>query len=183
MIKSLDRKKASGPDLIHNRLLIAAEEIISDPLSKFFTTYINEGVFPNPWKLANVTPLLKKNPSNLCTNYRPISLLSCVGKLFERCTHKQVYKFLTDHNIITQSQSGFTQGDSTINQLVTIYDNLCKAYDNKTTNQSVFFDISKAFDKVWHNGLLKKLYSIGIRGNLYNWFKDYLSNRKQCVVL
>ena len=183
VIKNLDKTKASGPDRIHNRLLIAASQIISEPLSVFFTKCIHLGKFPNCWKKAHVTPLLKKPPSNICTNYRPISLISCVGKLFERCVHKHVFKYLSDNDILTKSQSGFIPCDSTTNQLIIIYDNLCKAFDDRVTNQSIFFDISKAFDKVWHKGLLHKLYSIGIRGSLHNWFFDYLSNRQQCVVL
>ena len=183
IINKLDKNKASGPDKIHNRLLISASNLISEPLAKFFTRCIRLGKFPSCWKLAHVTPLLKKHPSNLCTNYRPISLISCVGKLFERCVHSQIFQFLSENNVLTQSQSGFIPGDSTTNQLMIIYDNICKAYDDRVTSQSIFFDISKAFDKVWHKGLLHKLFAIGVRGQLYNWFKDYLSSRQQCVVL
>ena len=183
LIKKLDKNKASGPDKIHNRLLIAAVDIISEPLANFFTNCIRLGKFPDCWKIAHITPLLKKYPSNLCTNYRPISLISCVGKLFERCIHHHIFHYLSDNNILTQSQSGFIPGDSTTNQLVIIYDNICKAYDDRITSQSIYFDISKAFDKVWHKGLLHKLSAIGIRGQVHNWFKDYLFNRRQCVVL
>ena len=183
ILSKLDINKASGPDKIHNKLLKVAADIISDPLAKFFNRCIRSGLFPNCWKLAHVTPLLKKTPASSCTNYRPISLISCVGKVFERCVHSHVYKFLCNHSILTQSQSGFIPGDSTTNQLLVIYDNLCKAYDNRITSQSIFFDVSKAFDKVWHKGLLTKLYAIGIRGALHTWFNNYLTDRKQCVVL
>ena len=183
VIKNLDRNKASGPDQVHNILLKYAVDILGEPLALFFNRCISLGVFPNCWKLAYVTPILKKNPAEICTNYRPISLLSCVGKLFERCVHIQVFDYLTQHSIITESQSGFLPNDSTVNQLLVIYDNLCKSFDNKVTSQSVFFDISKAFDKVWHRGLLHKLYAIGIRGSLLEWFTSYLSDRRQCVVI
>ena len=119
----------------------------------------------------------------MCANYRPISLLSCVGKILEKCIKKHLTTFLNENSIISNSQSGFTQGDSTIYQLLSMYDDFSIAMDNNITTQAIFFDISKAFDKVWHRGLLHKLNSIGIRGNLLTWFNDYLSNRKQAVVL
>ena len=97
IIKHLDSSKASGPDLIHNKLLIASAEVISIPLTAFFNRCLFEGKFPQPWKLANVMPIHKKGSKYECTNYRPISLLSCVGKLFERCVHKHVYNFLTSN--------------------------------------------------------------------------------------
>ena len=182
-ILNLDTDKATGPDQIHNKLLIAAVDVLSTPLTDFFNRCLTASKFPNPWKLANVTPIFKKGDRGQCTNYRPISLLSCVGKLFERCVSKYVYNYLTENSIISKNQSGFTQGDSTVNQLLAIYDNIVKNYDKGIETQSVYFDISKAFDRVWHRGLLLKLEAIGIRGNLLNWFKDYLTDRSQCVVI
>lgn len=183
IILNLKLNKATGPDKIHNRLLKAAITNLSNPLSIFFNRCLREGRFPKSWKVANVIPLYKKGDKEQCNNYRPISLLSCVGKLFERCVYKHVYNYLISNNIITSAQSGFQTGDSTVYQLLSIYDNLCQNYDSATTTQSIFFDISKAFDRVWHKGLIHKLNSIGIRGNLLKWFKDYLTSRTQVVVL
>ena len=87
------------------------------------------------------------------------------------------------NNLLTSCQSGFIPGDSTTFQLLVMYDDFCKSLDNKITTQSVFFDISKAFDKVWHKGLIYKLHCIGIRGNMLKWFSDYLIDRKQAVVI
>ena len=182
-ISKLNLNKATGPDKIHNRLLLAANDIISTPLSEFFNRCLTLGKFPDSWKLANVTPIYKKGNKDECSNYRPISLLSCVGKLFERCVHKHVYSFIINNNILTPAQSGFRTGDSTINQLLSIYNNLCINYDQSVTTQSIFFDISKAFDRVWHRGLIHKLNSIGIRGQLLVWFTNYLADRKQVVVI
>ena len=92
-------------------------------------------------------------------------------------------QYLHQENILTTSQSGFRQGDSTIYQLLTIYDDFCSALDKRITTQAIFFDISKAFDRVWHQGLLHKLDSVGIRGSLLTWIKSYLTNRRQAVVL
>ena len=101
----------------------------------------------------------------------------------ERCVQTHVFDFLKSNRLLTVSQSGFIPKDSTTFQLLTIYEDLCNALDKQTTSQAVFFDISKAFDRVWHAGLIRKLYAIGIRDKLLDWFKSYLSGRTQAVVL
>lgn len=183
IIKSLDQNKAVGPDLVHNKILKAAVDVVSDPLSKLFSRSLAEGKFPKAWKVAHVTPVYKKGEKSLCTNYRPISLLSCIGKVMEKCIQTHMFTYLTDHNLLTVSQSGFIPGDSTVFQLLGIYDDLCQSLDKQCTSQAIFFDISKAFDRVWHRGLIYKLYAIGIRDMLLEWIKDYLSDRTQAVVI
>ena len=88
-----------------------------------------------------------------------------------------------DNNLITSRQSGFIPGDSTVNQLAHLYHLFSEALDKKKDIRIVFCDISKAFDRVWHKGLLYKLENIGIRGPLLQWFKNYLSNRQQRVII
>ena len=120
-IKELEPNKAVGPDMIHNSLLITACPIIAQPLTLLFNRSLAEGVFPQIWKTAHVTPIYKlKGERSSCSNYRPISLLSCVGKLFEKCVQKYVLEHLRSNEMITSSQSGFTQGDSTVYQLLHI---------------------------------------------------------------
>jgi len=143
----------------HNKLLIATVDIITEPLTILFNRCLNEGIFPNIWKIAHVTPLHKKGPENLCNNYRPVSLLSCVGKVLERCVHSRVLNYLKVNNIITQSQSGFMSGDSTVNQLTSIYHDLCTSFDQGITTQSIFFDLSKA------QGIIEK------NKNRSSWYK------------
>ena len=183
VLKNLDAGKAVGPDMIHNKLLSAGAQALCKPLTHLFNRCLQNGKYPSIWKTAHVTPIHKKGSRENCTNYRPISLLSCVGKAFERCIHKHILTFITENSIITPSQSGFLPGDSTIFQLLSTYDDICRAYDNKSPTQSIFFDISKAFDRVWHRGLIYKLKSIGIRGKLLDFLSDYLTQRKQAVVL
>lgn len=183
IIESLDLSKAVGPDGVHNKILKAAANKISEPLCTLFNRSLDENIFPETWKIANVTPIYKKGDKYVCKNYRPISLLSCIGKLLERCVHGHVYNHLKENNLLTVSQSGFIKKDSTSYQLLAMYTDFCQAIDNRITTQSVFFDISKAFDRVWHAGLLRKLYAIGIRGTLHEWFRSYLSNRFQAVVI
>ena len=182
-IKVLKQNKAVGPDQIHNKLLVAAADIIADPLTKFFNRCLDNSIFPKIWKTAYVTPIYKKGNRDECTNYRPVSLLSCVGKLFERCVHVHMNTFFTQNKLIISAQSGFIKGDSTTSQLLSIYNDIVSNYDKGITTQSIFFDLSKAFDRVWHRGLLLKLEAIGIRGKFLKFVHNYLTDRYQAVVV
>ena len=118
-------------------------------------------------------------------NYRPISLLPILVKVFERTIFKNVYQYLISNNLITKKQSGFRPGDSVTNQLLALVNDIHTAFDNKNCLEvrSVYLDISKAFDKVWHEGLIFKLKQNGIDGNLLILIQNYLRNRKQRVVI
>ena len=183
ILKSLPLGKATGPDLINNRLLKELARPLSFPLCDLFNFSLSHGLVPEVWKQANVSPIHKKNDPSEISNYRPISLLSTVGKVLEKIVHKHVFNFFHDHHVITTLQSGFVPGDSTVNQLVDIYNTFCKALDEGKEVRAIFCDISKAFDRVWHRGLLFKLETAGISGILLSWFSDYLNDRCQRVVL
>ena len=101
----------------------------------------------------------------------------------ERCVHKHLYNYISQNNLLTPLQSGFISGDSTANQLLNIYHMFCEAQDNGKEVRVVYFDISKAFDRVWHKGLLFKLVAIGCFKSLLRWFLSYLSGRRQRVVI
>ena len=106
-----------------------------------------------------------------------------MGKVLEKIVHKHLFNFVRDHELLSALQSGFIPGDSTVNQLIDIYNTFCKSLDEGKEVRAVFCDISKAFDRVWHKGLLFKLKSIGVSDSLLLWFSDYLAERKQRVVL
>ena len=182
-LRSLKTGKAAGPDTINNRILKEVSGPLSSPLCDLFNYSLTSGHFPDEWKKANITPIYKKDDPSDPSNYRPISLLSAVGKVLEKLVHKHVFKFCCDNAIITSFQSGFVPGDSTVNQLIDIYNTFCKALDDCKEVRAIFCDVSKAFDRVWHKGLLYKLNKAGITGPLLSWFTNYLSNRKQRVVL
>ena len=145
-------------------------------LLESFLTYGNQ---------ANLTPIHKKGDKQLVKNDRPISLLPICGKIFEKIIFNQLYLFFTTNNLITKNQSGFRSGDSTTNQLLTLVNEIHESFDNRNNLEvrSVFFDISKAFDEVWHEGLIFKLKQNGVGGNVINLFGNYLSSRKQRVVI
>ena len=183
VLRLLDTSKASGPDLIHPRLLKEGAFVLSPHLSKLFNKSIELCQFPTDWKLANIIPVYKKGDRTNATNYRPISLLGCLGKVFEKCIFKYLYNYLNSMDIITKAQSAFTPGDSAVFQLVDLYDTFCRALDDGKEVRVVFCDISKAFDRVWHRGLLFKLKQAGISNPLLKWFESYISDRFQRVVL
>ena len=180
----LNISKASGPDLLNPRLLKEAANTLKYPLYKLFNKSLQLAQFPNVWKLANVIPVFKNKGEKDClSNYRPISLLSIIGKVMEKCIFKYIYNFLITYCLITIFQSGFRPGDSTVNQLLCIINDFAKAIDEGKEIRIIFCDISKAFDRVWHKGLLHKLKQIGIDGQLLCWFESYLSERHQQVVI
>ena len=185
LICKLNPKKATGSDGISAQMLLLCGETASRPLQIIFSSILSTGIYPNVWKLANVTPIHKKNSKQEINNYRPISLLPICGKLFEKIVFNHLYSFLNTNNLITKNQSGFRPGDSTINQLLDLIDTIHKSFDASPTLEvrAVFMDISKAFDKVWHDGLIFKLRQNGVSGTLLNLFDSYLTNRKQRVVL
>ena len=183
VLLSLDPSKSSGPDEISPRVLKEGASELSKPLCKLFNLSLTKQKFPRPWKDANVTPIHKKDSKNVVNNYRPISLLSCIGKVMERCVFKQMYNYFITNSVISPLQSGFKSGDSTVNQLLKLYDSFCSALDESKEVRVIFFDISKAFDKVWHKGLIQKLKRVGIRDELLKWVTSYLSERRQKVVI
>ncbi len=124
---------------------------------------------------------LKKGDRDQSCNYRPISLISCIGKVMERIVFKHIYNHLHFNNLIYKQQSGFLPGHSTVYQLIDIYNQICQSIDNTQYTCIVFCDISKAFDRVWHAGLLLKLEQNGIEGALLDWIQNYLSSRSQKV--
>ena len=182
-INCIDPSKASGPDGIGSKMLKLAGDSIVPSLTRLFNLSLTSHQYPTPWKKANVTPIFKKDDPSDVNNYRPISLLSCLSKLFEKIVFKYLFNFLRDNNKISLKQSGFMPGDSTVYQLVHLYHLFCEALDNKKDIRITFCDISKAFDRVWHKGLLFKLKKTGISGPLLNWFESYLSERQQRVAV
>ena len=166
-------------------IFMFALKSILKPLILLFQNSAKLSYFPDIWKRSNIIPVHKKNDKQLVKNYRPISLLPIFGKIFEKIIFNKIYHFLLEERLLNPNQSGFRQSDSCINQLLAITHEIFEAFDCNPTLEvrSVFLDISKAFDKVWHEGLLFKLRSMGISGELYNLLGNYLSDRFQRVIL
>ena len=111
---------------------------MSAPLTDLFNFSLSTGKVPSLWKQVNVTPVFKKNDPSDVSNYRPISLFNTIGKVLEKIIHKYIYNFLKEHQVITTLQSGFIPGDSTVNQLVDIYNTFCQALDDGKEARAIF---------------------------------------------
>jgi hypothetical protein len=183
LLSTLDPNKAYGPDDISPRALKEAAPAIVNSITKLFNLSLITGIFPAAWKLANVVPIYKKAEDYFTSNYRPISLLSILAKVFERVVFKYLFNYFRENFMISVWQSGFLPGTSTVTQLVEIYDQFCKAVSAGKDIRVVFLDISKAFDRVWHEGLIYKLKGHGIKGTLLRWLQSYLADRQQRVII
>ena len=157
---------AHGPDDISCRMIHLCGENITLPLSIIFNNIINTGILPNLWKSANITPVHKKDSKQDVRNYRPISLLPIFAKIFERILFSKIYDHFITTNLRTKNQSGFRPNNSVTNQL--LVDSIHSSLDLNLDVRSVFLDMSKAFERIWHEGLLFKLKQNGINGKLLN---------------
>ena len=184
IIRSLDPKKAHGWDDISINMIKLCDTEIVKPLYLIYTECLETGRFPSSWKKANVLPIYKKENRQLKKNYRPISLLPIAEKFLKSSCLTQFTSTSVNH-LLTPNQSGFRPGDSTVNQLLSITHQIYSAFEEFPSRETraVFLDISKAFDKVWHDGLLFKLKNYGISDFLFTIIKDLLANRQQRVVL
>ena len=154
-------------------------------LNIIFDHSIKKGKFPEIWKKANVVLVHKREDKMLVKNYRLISLLPIFGKMFERVMHNSLFNYFPSNRLFTPSQSGFLPGGSCIAQLLSIIHEIPTAFDENSTVdvRGVFLDLSKAFDKLWHDGIIFKLKAYGAEGELLSLLKSYLKNREQRVVL
>ena len=182
-IKKLNPNKSHGHDNLSIKIIQMFGQSISKPLFIIYSNCIRQSYFPKTWKMGNVIPVYKKNEKNLMKNYRPISLLPICGKLFEKLIFDNLYNYVFSNNFISDKQSGYRRGDSTVKQLISITHEIHKAFDSKNEIRAVFLDISKAFDTVWHEGLIHKLKRIGIEGEMIGILNSFLSDRKQRVTI
>ena len=183
IVNKLDSKKSPGCDGISNSLVKYVISEIVNPLVHIFNLSLRTGIVPDRMKNAKVIPIFKKgNPKEL-TNYRPISLLPTFSKLLEKVVYSRIDSFLTKNNILCESQFGFRKKCTTIHAVLKSVNTIAESIDKLSHTIGVFLDFSKAFDSVNHDILLYKLSRYGIRGQSLDWFKNYLDNRKQFVVV
>ena len=170
---------ATGPDEIHNSMLKNLSDEGKNYLLELLNYIFSEGVLPENWKLAYIIPILKqgKDPMDV-KSYRPISLTSCLCKLFERILNKRLVWFLETNNCIHKSQNGFRKGRSTLDNLVALETEIHDAFVENKLLVSIFFDLEKAYDTCWSQLILNELHKFGLRGKLPLIISDYLKDRK-----
>ena len=181
LIDKLPNKTSKGHDDISNVLLKKLKKIVSAPLELIFNKSIEEGIFPEEMKKADVIPLYKSKERYLVNNYRPISLLVTVSKLLEKVIYTRTYHFMCETNQLYQSQYGFRSGHSCENAISELVGRITKHKEIKELSIGVFIDLSKAFDTLNHSMLLSKMEKYGIRGPILKWFSSYLDNRHMRV--
>ena len=175
------KNAASGYDDISPQTLKMSVHHIIVPLTYVCNMSLQQGVFPSELKIANVLPLYKASDPMQFNNYRPVSLLTSLSKVFEKMMYNRLLSFLDKFKILIELQFGFRQRHSTYMALLLLIDELTKALENKDYAVGIFLDFSKAFDTVNHVILLCKLDHYGIRGSALDWFQSYLKDRKQFV--
>ena len=185
LIRSLDMDKAHGCDDISSSMTKICDESIVEPLCLISENCLKSGVYPPQWKKANIIPIHKKGNRQSKENYRPLLLLPLFGKFFEKLMFGAIYSHLCENTLLFQHQSGFRQGDSTNNHLLSITNDIYKAFEEVPSKEmhAIFLDLLKAFDRVWHNGLIYKPKVNGMSGNILQLLQNFLKDQQQHVVL
>ena len=183
LLTKLDVNKSDDIYRISAKLLLPIAHIICFPLSSLINKSFECGEFPSMLKLAKVIPLFKSGSKMETSNYRPISLLPIISKIFEKIMYTRLRSYLDKEKIFYDRQYGFQKGKSTENAILDLQAQIITSLENGEIPCTIFLDFSKAFDTVNHNVLLKKLEHYGVRGNVLQWFSSYILDRKQRVQL
>ena len=173
LVKGIDGGKATGLDNIPCKLLKIAADVVAPSLTCIFNQSLLTGIYPSDWKLAKVTPIFKTGSKTNLNNYRPISVIPAVAKIFEKIIYDQLYNYLNVNNLSTSCQSGFRSLHSTLTALLETSNNSCGV------NGVIFIDLKKAFDTIDHEIILQKLAKYGVDQDALKWFKSCLTNRLQ----
>ena len=182
-LTNLDQCKSMGVDSVHPHVLKECANKFALPLSIIFTESIQSGYIPDKWKMANISPIFKKGSRVQRGNYRGISLTSVPCKLMEKSVKKIMVEHLIKNSLINEQQHGFVKLKSCVTNLLECLDIITQALNCGHSIDLIFLDFAKAFDKVWHRGLLLKLKTLGFNGKILDWIESFLSNRTQRVTL
>jgi hypothetical protein len=182
-LKNVNASKAPGADNISPALLAGAAEALAMPLSLLFQSSLDLGVVPEGWRVANVVPIFKKSAKSKAGNYRPVSLTSQVGKVFESILRDALNAHFDSFQLISDSQHGFSRGKSCLTNLLVYLEDVTSMLDSGRAVDVVYLDYAKAFDKVPHKRLVDKLRALGVDDKVLRWVQEWLRDRRQRVVI
>ena len=177
VLLQLYTSKSNGPDGIPAIVLKSCAPELAPVLSKLFQLPYNLGIFPSPWKLAHVFPFPQKGEKSDPSNYHPIAITSLISTTMESIITKQLFAFLETSNLLSDHQHGFRQARSTVDQLAYAVHAWSSALESYSESRVISLNILKAFDRVWHKGLLAKLPMFGLHHTLIKWISSFLSDR------
>ena len=182
-IDKLQTSSAPGPDKFPAIILKECKEALAPQILKIWQASFESGTIADSFKTQSITPIFKKGSKAIAANYRPVSLTSHLIKVFERVIRCKMVNFIEGNNLLNPNQHGFRSGRSCLTQLLHHIDDIINDLCNDSNADVIYLDFSKAFDKVDHNILLRKLWAYGIRGRLYRWIEAFLRDRKQFVIV
>jgi ribonuclease P/MRP protein subunit RPP40 len=182
-LKKLKAGKAPGIDGIVPKVIVECADVLCKPLWIIYKLSLQTGKVPVEWTRANVTVIFKKGSKEVAGNYRPVSLMTHVCKVLEALVKDVIIAHLQIYNLINDSQHGFVRGKSCLTNLLGFFEDITALVDKGEPVDVIYLDFQKAFDKVPHRRLMKKVYAMDIGGEIYNWIEDWLNDRKQRVCL
>ena len=183
IIDSLDCKKATGLDSISVRTVKVIASYIATPLADLVNSSFLQGIFPDQLKLGRITAVHKKGSRLDVNNYRPVTVLPVLSKIIEKIMFTRLNNFLDQQNMISCKQFGFRKGKSTSDAILNFLSTIFSDLESGKIPVGICFDLSRAFDSINHDILIKKLHSLGIKNNNVNWFRSYLKDRPNHFVL
>ena len=182
-INQLKNNKATGPDLLRNEMFKSGQHVLIKPICKLFNLVYRSGHYPESWSEGRIISIHKKGDRYNPANYRGITISSSLGKMFNSILNRRLYSFLDSRNIICPEQIGFRKKHRTADHLFILKNLIAKYKKNRKPLYIAFIDFQKAFDTVWHQGLLYKLLQIGVSSKFYNIIQSMYSNINLSVQL
>ena len=180
LVKFFKRGKAPGPDTTHDEVLSPdTTASLFHHSAKLFTSSIQLDYIPAEWKIGTLRTLLKSdNLPSLTTSYRTISLISAIMKLFERVIEQRLHSHPEQIGFVNKYQSGFRRAKSTDDHLFRLSQSIIECFNRGEHVVAAFFDVEKAFDNVWHNGLRYKIFQLDLPTKMTRWVSDFLKSSK-----
>ena len=181
VLRAMQPKSSQDINGLSMKILKQVAMEVSIPLTHIFNLSLTHGTFPDQLKTSRIVPIYKGGRKDQCDNYRPVALLNTLTKALEKIVAAKLTQHITSNNLLYEGQFGFQKGRNTEQNLIYTITNISNSINNGNYCIGVFLDLKKAFDVCSHEIMLQKLDNFGVRGTALQWFKSYLSNRKQSV--